>query len=179
MAFRKSKPAPQAVPTPPAGITARVFTPNFVLHGRLQPSGAAFLGWLNNVNQRTITLTDVRVTALAPNGAVSSLAQSEATLPKTSIVAIDLLEEQGQRRVQLPTQQAGALFYTERFVVRGQMYMAGDMPLRNAFNVLSGDFFPVGQAEMHPLVATRDWGERRASLLLLNRPQVDFYHPLA
>jgi hypothetical protein len=54
----------------PEGLAVRVFTPDYVLGGYVAPTGQAFLGWLNNVNQRAIVLTRAQVMGLAPDSVV-------------------------------------------------------------------------------------------------------------
>jgi hypothetical protein len=181
MALKRSQPARQAVspqPARPKGIAVRVFTPDYVLGGYVAPTGQAFLGWLNNVNQRAIALTHTQAMGLAPDSVVQAFSPAEATLPKGRIVALDLMDENARRSIQLAPQRVRAAIYAGGFIIQANLHPTGEMPVANLFNVMGGEFFAVSEAEIRVALPARDFGPANAEILLISRTWVDFYHAL-
>jgi hypothetical protein len=181
MAFKRSqkvKPASSTGPAHPVGIAVRIFTPDYVLGGYVTPPGQAFLGWINNVNQRAIVLTRAQAMGLPPDSAVQSFSPSEVSLPKNRIVAIDLLGEVGRHSIQLVPRRVRAALYAGGFLIRANLHPTGDMPVSNLFNVMSSEFFAVSEAEIRSTLPTRDFGPDKADVLLVNHRWVDFFHAL-
>lgn len=181
MVFKRSRAARPTVPEQPAqptGLAARVFTPNYVLGGYLTPPGQALLGWLNNVNQRSIVLTRVQAMGLAPDNIVQAFSPAEVTLPKSRIVAIDLMDDVGRRSIQLSPRRVPAAIYMSGLLIRANLHPTGDMPVANLFNVMGSDFFSVSEAEIRSAVPARDFGPDKAEVLLINQRWVDLFHAL-
>lgn len=177
MAMRRTSPS-QTQPSRPPGIGVRIFTPDYVLGGFLAPPGQAFLGWLNNINQRAIVLSRGQAMGLAPDSAVQAFSPSEATVPKSRIVALDLMDEAGQRNVQLAPRRVPATIYAGGFIIQANLHPTGDMPAANLFNVTPADFFAVSQAEIRAAGPAHDFGPTQSQVMLINQHWVDFFHAL-
>jgi len=162
----------------PAGFAVRVFTPDYVLGGYVAPPAQAFLGWLNNVNQRVVVLTRAQAMGLAPDSAMQAFSTAEVTLPKGRIVAIDLMDDAGRRSIPLPPRRVLAALYAGGLLIRANLHPTGDMPVSNLINVMGGDFFAVSEAEIRAAVPSRDLSPAKAEILLINQRWVDFYHAL-
>lgn len=156
----------------------RVYTPAYLLTGQSESTNA-FLGWLNNPNKQTIDLEEVQGLSLNPNATLVDFSQSMLTLPKRQILAIDLVSPEAQASVQLSPRAELSVLYTERFVIQANMHPTGDMPVSNIFNVVGGDFLPVSDARLHPIIPTRKLPIDHAKLLIVNKAFVDFYHTRA
>ncbi len=179
MVVRRSqtaRPASPAQPAHPVGIAVRVFTPDYVLGGYVSPPGQALLGWINNVNQRSIVLTRSQVMGLAPESVVQTFSPAEVTLSKSRIVALDLMDDAGRCSIQLSPRRVPAVIYGGGLLIRANLHPSGDMPIANLFNVMGGDFFSVSEADIRPTVSTRDFGPSDAQVLLINQHWVDFFH---
>ncbi len=156
-------------------LLIRVYTQAYVLTGQSESSNA-FLGWLNNPNKQTLDLMEAEGLCLDPNANLASITQSLVTLPKRQIVAVDLVSPEAQASVQVSSRAEQAVLYTERFVIQGNIHPAGDMPLRNVFNVVGGDFLPLSDARLYPVIPTRTLASDYAHLLIINKFFVSFYH---
>ena len=180
MAFKSSQASrtASARPARPAGIAARIFTPDYVLGGYIVPPGQAFLGWLNNVNQRSIVLARTQAMGLAPDNVVQPFSPAKITVPKSRIVGIDLMDETGQRSIQLAPRRVPAAIYAGGFIIKANLHPTGDMPVSNLFNVMGADFFAVSGAEISVALPARDFGPPQSRVLLINRSWVDFFHAL-
>lgn len=181
MVFKRSSNVTQAGPAPPArpvGLAVRVFTPDYVLGGYITPPGQAFLGWLNNVNQRAIVLTHTQAMGLAPDSIVQPFSPAEVSLPKDRIVALDLMDEAGRRSIQLAARRVPAALYAGGFLIQANLHPTGDMPVSNIFNVMGSDFFSVSEAKIRSALPVRDFGPDQAEILLINQRWVDFFHAL-
>ncbi len=153
----------------------RVYTPSYVLTGQSE-SQNAFLGWINNPNKQTLDLMEVQGLSLDPAAVLSNFAQPVVTLPKRQIVAIDMVSPEAQASVQMPPRTELCVLYTGRFVIQASLHPTGDMPVGHMFNVMGGDFFPVTDARLHPLVPIRKLPADSARVMIVNKTFVDFYH---
>jgi hypothetical protein len=153
----------------------RVYTPAYVLIGQSESTNA-FLGWLNNPNKQTLDLFEVQGLSLDPDATLANFSQPMVTLPKRQIEGIDLVSPEAQASVQMSTRAELSVLYTQRFVVQAYMHPSGDMPVSNLFNVVGGDFFPVSDARLYPVIPTRQLPTGRARVLIINKLVVNFYH---
>ena len=153
----------------------RVYTPAYVLIGQSESTNA-FLGWLNNPNKQTLDLSKVQGFSLDPNATLVDFSQPTVTFPKRQVVAIDLVSPEAQASVQLTSRAELAVLYTDRFVIQANMHPSGEMPVSNMFNVVGGDFIPVSDARLYPLVPTRKLPTDNARVLVLNKQSINFYH---
>jgi hypothetical protein len=153
----------------------RVYTPSYVLIGQSESSNA-FLGWLNNPNKQTLDLLEVQGLSLHPNATLVNFSQPLVTLPKRQILAIDMVSPEAQASVQMSSRAELSVLYTERFVIQANLHPTGDMPVSHMFNVMGGDFFPVSNAQLHPILPTRNLPTNSARVMIVNKSFVDFYH---
>jgi hypothetical protein len=153
----------------------RVYTPSYVLIGQSESSNA-FLGWLNNPNKQTLDLLEVQGLSLHPNATLVNFSQPLVTLPKRQILAIDMVSPEAQASVQMSSRAELSVLYTERFVIQANLHPTGDMPVSHMFNVMGGDFFPVSNAQLHPIIPTRNLPTNSARVMIVNKSFVDFYH---
>jgi hypothetical protein len=153
----------------------RLYTPAYMLIGQSESTNA-FLGWLNNPNKQTLDLFDVQGLSLDPDATLVNFSQPVVTLPKTQIEGIDLVSPEAQSSVQMPSRAELSVLYTQRFVIQANMHPSGDMSVSNLFNVAGGDFFPVSDARLHPVVPTRKLPTDHARVLVVNKHLVNFFH---
>lgn len=154
----------------------RVYTSAYMLIGQSESTNA-FLGWLNNPNKQTLDLLEAQGLSLEPDAVLANLSQPLVVLPKAQILAIDLVSPEAQSSVQMSPRAELSVLYTRRFVIQANMHLSGDMPVSNLFNVMGGDFFPVSDARLYPVLPTRKLPTDTARVLIVNKSFVDFYHP--
>jgi hypothetical protein len=182
------KPAPatpastQPAPAPGsklAGWPMLALTPDYGLMGYLAPLDAPLLGWLNIANQQTVLLTQCQMQALSSQSLAAESAP-EVILPKTMLVALMPRDEAGQRSalLQLPPQGHRAALTAGPFLIRAALRVPGDIPLRNLYNTASGLMVAVTDAEIHCQLPGTKFPDVKASVLLVNKALVQFYHPL-
>lgn len=153
----------------------RVFTPAYLLTGDVEETNA-FLGWLNNKDKLTLDLHNVESLVLDPNAAVPATATESATLAKSQVVAIDMFSPDAQRAVKVSTRAELAVLYTARFIIQARLHPTGEMPISRIPDVVKSNFVAVTQANLHPLLPTRNLPTLESPVLILNWHYVDFYH---
>jgi hypothetical protein len=153
----------------------RVYTPAYMLIGQSESTNA-FLGWLNNPNKQTLDLFEVQGLSLEPDATLVNFSQPMVTLPKRQIESIDLVSVEAQESVQMSTRAELSVLYTQRFVIQAYMHPSGDMSVSNIFNVAGGDFFPISDARLYPVIPTRQLPTDRSRVLIMNKLVVNFYH---
>jgi hypothetical protein len=156
----------------------RVYTPAYMLIGQSESTNA-FQGWLNNPTKQTLDLFEVQGLSLDPEATFVNFSQHMITLPKTQIEGIGLVSPEAQSSVQMPSRAELSVLYTHRFVIQANMHPSGDISVSNLFNVASGDFFPVSDARLHPVIPTRNLPTDHAPVLVLNKHHVNFFHSRA
>jgi hypothetical protein len=114
--------------------------------------------------------------SLDPDATLVNFSQPVVTLPKVQIEGIDLVSPEAQASVQLPSRAELSVLYTQRFVIEANMHPSGDMSVSNLFNVTGGNFFPISDARLQPVVPTRKLPTDRARLLVVNKHLVSFFH---
>jgi len=181
--FKRSKPkqTPPRQPVPqtqekrPAGLGLQIYTPNFLITGRVVPEGP-LVGWLNIPNKRVLVIQTAQVSSLSPNSPLNPAALPQITVPKEQIIALEVLDGMGTMRVE--PRQVPAAFYTERFVIKAELRLPAQAPPERYFNLLVGNFFTVTNPQLHPILATRPSQDSPGKMLVLNRAKIDFYHLL-
>lgn len=177
--FKRSQPAPEPSQAPSApqlpGIGVRVYTSNYVLTGRAKTEGP-LVGQLNIPNRQILLLQQVQAISLDLNSPLQPASLSQVTVPKERILLIEVLD--GEQSFQMEPRQVPVGIYTGRFVIQAELRPPANAPADQYLNLLSGPFFTVSNANIHPVIPTRTLASQQASLLVLNRGQIDFYHTL-
>ncbi len=153
----------------------RVLTPSYLLTGQAEETNA-FLGWLNNKNKNTLELHTVESIVLDPNSSIPATTAPLVTIPKSQVVAIDMLSPTAQRAIKISGRTELAAFYTARFIIQANLHPTGEMPISRIPDVVKSNFVAVTQAQLHPLIPTRQLPALKATLMVLNWQYVDFYH---
>ncbi len=153
----------------------RVLTPAYLLTGEVEESNA-FLGWLNNKDKLTLDLRNVESLVLDPNATLPATAAEGVTLAKSQVVGIDMFSPEAQQAVKVSNRTELAVLYTARFIVRANLHPTGEMPISRIPDVVKSNFVAVTQADLHPLLPTRELPTLKSPMLILNWRYVDFYH---
>jgi len=177
--FKRSQPASTPSQTSPKpelpGIGLRVYSYDYAITGRAVTEGP-LLGQLNLPNTKTLRLQQVQVVSLDPDSPLRPASLSQVIVPKERITLIEVLD--GEQHFRLEPRQVPVGIYTARFVIQAELRPPANAPADRYFNLLSGPFFTVSNAKIHPVIPTRALEKQQASLLVLNRGQIDFYHTL-
>ncbi len=152
-----------------------VLTPAYLLTGQIEENNA-FLGWLNNKDKNTLDLHDVESLVLDPNASIPATTAKLVTLDKSQVVGIDMISPQAQRSINTSGRAELAVLYTARFIIQANLHPRGDMPINKIPNVIKSDFVAVSQANLHPLLPTRQLPSLESALMILNWRHIDFYH---
>jgi hypothetical protein len=154
----------------------RVYTNSYLLSG-LCESNDAFLGWLNSQDRQTIEMKQVEGLSLDPQALLVSFQQPMVVLPKSQIVAVEMLYAQTGELISLPPRQDLVVLYTRRFVFRAYAHPSGEASVTNLLNVVSGNFFPISHVQFHSVIPTRELPVDYARLMIVNRSCIDLFHP--
>jgi len=179
-----AQPKPQAPPTPqpprPSGWLVQALTADYFASGYIPPvPDTPLVGYLNNPAQLTIVLANAQLQALGPQVVVVSATPAEITIPKASLIAFIPRDEAGMRSaaMQMPNRAERAVVYAGPYLLRAVFMLAGDMPLRNFFGTGGGSLVAVTEAEVACQTPGAKFAPLKAPILLLNKAQVQLYHP--
>lgn len=153
----------------------RVYTLDYAITGRAKTEGP-LLGQLNIPNSKVLILQQVQAVSLDPNSSLRPASLPQVTVPKERILLIEVLD--GEQSFRLEPRQVPVGIYTGRFIIQAELRPPPNAPAEKYLNLLSGSFFTVSNAKIHPVIPTRTLENQQAALLVLNRGQIDFYHTL-
>src|SRR5574341_1062037 len=117
------------------------------------------VGFLNNPALPAIVLANAQLQALGPQAVIASATPAQVTIPKASLIAF------------IPRDEAGP------YLLRAAFMLAGEMPLRNLFGTGGGSLVAVTEAEVACQTPGAKFAPLKAPILVLNKAQVQLYHP--
>jgi len=154
---------------------SEVICKDYFVQGGFQPIGP-MVPFLNDMGRRFVQLQDAVVTAYDASNPLAKLRPSSVMLGKGEIVAVSILDPAGLEAAQLFAASHKMILYTSRFVIQGDLHMgAEDTPL-DFLSDSNADFVGMTDATLYPLVSGQRQPQLKASLLLLNRRNILFYH---
>jgi len=157
---------------------SEVICREYFVRGGFQPIGP-MLPFLNDAGRRFIQFQDPTLTAYDAGNPLAKLHPSGVMLGKQEIVAISILDPEGVEAAQLFATSSKMIVYTNRFVIQGNLHMGAEDTPMDFLSDSNADFVGMTDATLYPLVAAQRQPQLKASLLIINRSNVLFYHERA
>lgn len=168
---------PPAAAALPSGWLMQILTAEYVVTGHFSPIDMPLLGWLNVPTQAAVTLNRAKLMALDLHTSLSTEAQAEVTIPKSAIVGVIPLDDQGLRSAstQMHPRQERAMICAGPFVLQASFRLAGEMPLRYLFGSVPGDMLVVSDAEIHAARPDANFQPLKTPILVISKSHVHAY----
>jgi hypothetical protein len=156
--------------------TATVVTADFYITGKLEPIGP-WLDFLNAKDKYTLPIYDARILLI---GAAAGAApeKPQVYVNRHDICFIHLPDRTAHQNVNMMRNAQFAIAHIGPVVCRGEFHMGADATLLTFMDDLSGNFFPVTNADLHAKVTLPAPLPQKAELLLVSRLHVPVYHPV-
>lgn len=147
---------------------------NFMVRGEYEPRGDALV-FLNDVNRDSYVFYQAKLAPMNPVFKMPAIEQAELTVAQTHIHFVSLLNEDTMGRVQMVQSKRTAVFYTDCYVIRGDLHVHGEARNDDMLENIKS-FYPVSNVTVFPLRATTQAPQKHVPLLALNRTAVVTYH---
>ncbi len=154
----------------------QVLTADFQFSGQLETVGPVG-NFINDPTRDSMALYDVRVTPLTPNSPLGPVSRSHVVVRKQAIVLLYLTSAESRASVHALARSELLVAYTPVAVCRGQFHMPTEANLNEFLGVTPGEFLPITDAQVFPLVLIPDPFPTTAEVLLLGRAHLQLYHP--
>jgi len=173
-----TQPKSQSAQLASTGWAMLALTPDYAVMGHLAPTDTPLVGFLNNVTQPNILLTQCQMQALSGQ-AMAAEATPEMLVPKSALIAIIPRDEAGLRSAALNLLPHGhhAVIYAGPYLIRATVHLPGELPLRNLYNTISTAMLAVTEAEIHCQVPGTKFPDLKTAVLAVNKPLVQLLHP--
>jgi hypothetical protein len=157
---------------------SEVICKDYFVRGGFQPIGP-MLPFLNDMGRRFIQFQDATLTAYDASNPLAQLRPSSVMLGKREIVAVSILDPAGVEAAQLFATSYKMIVYTNRFVIQGDLHMGAEDTPMDFLSDSNADFVGMTDTTLYPLVTSQRQPQLKASLFIINRSNVLFYHERA
>lgn len=155
----------------------QILTSTFQLAGRFEFFGPPLI-YLNDPERDGIVLTDARIAALDPNVPFKGLNRPVATIRRSQVALLHLVDPEIQAKANLLRREERLVTYTPMAILQGDYHMSVESQVEDFLSTTSGEFLPLTDARVFPLVSLPMPFPQHCDLLLVARPFIQMYHPL-
>jgi len=154
---------------------ATVITKEFQMTGQIEPIGP-WLDFLNAKDKYTIPIYEARI-MLIGTSVGNTPVKPVALVNRFDICFIYLPDHAAHQSVHMLRNVQAVIAHIGPVVCRGEWHMGVDATVPTFVDDLSGNFFPVTNADLHAKVALPVPLPHKAELLLVHRMHVTVFHP--
>jgi hypothetical protein len=154
----------------------RVFTATHVMQGVHQPVGS-FMNALNDADSICFAVNDATFEPLAARSMLRPVSVPEAVVNKHDILFICLLDDTLQNELNMLKRVERLIAYTPAFALRGDFHLGAEAQTRDMVDAFRGQFQPVTDVTIFPLIETNVDISRQESLVIVNTHALSPYHP--
>jgi hypothetical protein len=154
----------------------QVFTATHRIEGIFEPVGN-FMNAINNPESTCFPMSNATFTPLASGKALRSISVPEVVVNKADIVYVCFQDDTVQKEMNIFKRVARMVVYTPGFAVRGDFHLGVEDQTRDMLDTLRGQFQPLTDVTVFPLIEAQVSIDRQHDLILLNTQKVQLYHP--
>ncbi|MBN1584336.1 MAG: hypothetical protein JXA89_26755 [Anaerolineae bacterium] len=154
-----------------------LFTATRKFEGTYQPMGA-LLGDINDPEKGDFYITDATFTAIAQDSKFPPVSVPEVVVRKHDTLFFYFEDESVEEQFRLLTRVENVVVYTATFALRGNFHLGAEQKIRDMFDTMRGDFQPMTDVTIFPLVQPRIVIPREQKMLLISTKNILFYHPV-
>ncbi len=154
---------------------AIVITSAYQIVGQIEPLGP-WLDFLNAKDKIMLPVYNARILAIGVSVGPAP-EKPQVLVNRRDICLIYLPDRDSHQTVNMLRNTQTAIAHIGPVICRGEWHMGMDAKLATFIDDLSGDFFPITNADLHAKVALPVPLPHKAELLLVNRWHMPVYHP--
>ena len=154
---------------------AVIITQGFQVTGQIEPIGP-WLDFLNSKDKFTLPVYNARLMAIGVSVGPAP-EKPQLMLNRNDVILIYLPDKNSHQSVNMLRNVQSAIAHIGPVVCRGEWHMGMDASLATFIDDLSGNFFPITNADLHAKIALPAPLPHKAELIIVNRLHVPVYHP--
>lgn len=153
-----------------------VFTDTYKIEGTYQPIGQ-FMTAINKPDSVCLELTDASFTPLRPGSALRTIGHPQVIVNKGDVHFMGFKDDSILDDLNMLKRVIRAIAYTPAFVLRGDFHIGAEDQFVDMLDSLRGDFQPLTDVTVFPLIETQVGVARQHALVFLNTRAIELYHP--
>ncbi len=146
--------------------------------GIYEPTGALFDD-VNNPSKGDFALSKATCTVLSPDSLLSPVSLPEVVVRKHDVIFFYFKDESAHDKFRLLARTEKIVVYTATFALRGDFHLGVEQRVRDMFDTMRGDFQPMTDVTIFPLIKTQVPIPRQLKMAFINIKNIQLYHPLA
>ena len=154
---------------------AMVITTEFQITGQIEPIGP-WLDFLNAKDKFTLTVHNAHILAIGTSVGPAP-EKPQVYVYRHDVCFIYLPDRNSHQSVHMLKNVHTAIAHIGPIICRGEWHMGADATLSTHIDDLTGNFFPITNADLHAKVTMPAPLPHKAELILVNRQHVPIYHP--
>ncbi len=156
--------------------TVTMFTATRKFEGIFHPMGALFED-INDPEKGDFYLTEVTFSPLSPGSRFGLISMPEVVVRKHNVIFFYFRDKSAHEKLRLLTRTERIAVYTETFALQGDFHLGAEQKYRDMFDTMRGDFQPMTDVTLFPLLQTQVPLVREHDMILINTQNMYFYHP--
>lgn len=145
--------------------------------GIYEPMGA-LLDDINSASKGDFFLSKATSTMLSPDSLLSPVSLPEVIIRKQDVVFFYFKDESAHDKFRLLTRTEKIVVYTATFALRGNFHLGVEQRVRDMFDTMRGDFQPMTDITIFPLIKTHVSIPRQLKMAFINIKNIQMYHPV-
>ena len=154
----------------------QVYTATHVIEGEHQPVGS-FMNAINEADNVCFAVNEATFTPLAAQTMLRPVSVPEVVVNKHNILFICLLDDTLQGELNMLKRVQRVIAYTSAFALRGDFHLGAEAQTRDMVDTFRGEFQPLTDVTIFPLIETRVNIVREQSMVIVNALAIQIYHP--
>jgi hypothetical protein len=154
---------------------ATVVLPGFEVIGQIEPIGP-WVDFLNSKDKYVLPVYAARV--LSVGGPATTPERPQVYSLRNEVLLLHLPDRASHSTVHMLKTILSAILHAGPLVIRGEIHLGVDATLATYLDDLTGNFFPLTNAEIFSTQPLPVPLPRKADLIFLNRAQLQLYYPV-
>jgi hypothetical protein len=154
----------------------QILTPTLQLAGRFEFFGP-LLFYLNDADRDGVVIQNARIAALDPSAPLRMLNRPSVTIRRSEIALLHLADPEILAKASLLKREERLVAYTPLAILQGDFHMLVESQLEDFLSTTTGQFLPLTDAQVFPLVSLPMSFPERCDLLMVSRRFIQIYHP--
>jgi hypothetical protein len=138
----------------------------------------ALLADINDPEKGDFYLTEATFTTLAQDSKFPPVSVPEVVVRKLDTIFFYFEDESADEQFRLLNRTEKVIVYTATFALRGNFHLGAEQKIRDMFDTMRGDFQPMTDVTIFPLLQPRTAIPREQKMLLINTENIQLYHPV-
>jgi hypothetical protein len=153
----------------------QILTTRFQFSGQVETVGPV-ANFINDPTRDNLSLYDTHLASLTPGTPLKAISRPHVVVRKSQIVLLYFTSAETRAAIRTLARRELLVAYTPLVVCRGYFHMSSEADVRDFLSLVRGDFLPITEAHIFPLVELPEPFPAEAELVMAGRSHLHFYH---